>query len=66
MLWCCVATIGTVEIGMPLIGVKVRLTTQGEVKKRAPIGLLIMKLSKPPRFWDLSLGSFKFSKKVWE
>jgi hypothetical protein len=34
MLWCCVATIGTEKIGMPLIGVKVRLATQGEVKKK--------------------------------
>jgi len=33
-----VATIGTAEIGMPLIGVKIRLTTQGEVKKRGDNG----------------------------
>jgi hypothetical protein len=33
-----VAIIGTAKIGMPLIGVKVRPTTQGEVKKRGDNG----------------------------
>jgi hypothetical protein len=38
MLWCCVATIGTTKIGMPLVGIKIRLTTQGEVKKTGDNG----------------------------
>ncbi len=38
MLWCCVAIIGIAIIGMPFVGVKIRPTTQGEVKKRGDNG----------------------------
>ncbi len=66
MLWCCVATIGTAKIGMPLLGVKIRPITQGEVKKRGDNGTSnneTLQTSYISRFKFKRLEKFK---KGWE